>query len=485
MASLNNLKPKEFWMWFEAICRIPRPSKKEVKIIEYLTEFAQARKLKWKKDLAGNVLIYKGPSKGFEKRKTTIMQAHVDMVCEKNNGVVHDFEKDPINCIIEGGWVKAAGTTLGADDGAGVAAMLAVLNATDIEHGPIECLFTVDEETGLTGARLLEPEFMSGKFLINLDSGDEGEFYIGCAGGMDTLGFLGYSMESSKKSNIAIQIHVNGLKGGHSGEDIDKGLGNAVKILNRLIWTLNREVPFDLYRMEAGNLRNAIAREGMATICLPYKLKNKADKFLTTIGQQIKEEYKLSEKNLNIQTKETRLPNEVLNEKSKNGLLNLLYALPHGVISMSQTIPGLVETSTNLASIKCLNDRKIVIATSQRSSVDSAKLDISNQIRSVFEMGSALVEQNTGYPGWSPNPKSEIISIGKNAYQKLFSQEPQMKAVHAGLECGLFLEKYPELEMISIGPTMKGCHSPDERLEIQSVNRFWQLLIEMLRTIPE
>lgn len=485
MSSINNLKPSEFWKWFGEVLKIPRPSKKEEKIIEFLIEFAKARKLLWKKDLAGNILIYKGPATGFEGRKTTVLQAHVDMVCEKNTGVMHDFEKDPIKCIIDDGWVKADGTTLGADDGAGVAAILAILDSDDTPHGPLECLFTVDEETGLSGARLLEEKFIKGKFLINLDSGDEGEFYVGCAGGLDTTGFLNCSKESSKAGHIAIQIIVSGLKGGHSGEDIDKGLGNSVKILNRLIWTLNRQIQVDVCSMEAGNLRNAIPREGTATISFPYELKNNIENFLSVLIQQIKDEFQISEDELHIETKETILPNEVLSDKTKNNLLNLLYSLPHGVISMSQTIRGLVETSTNLASVKFLTDKKIAIATSQRSSVNSAKLDISNQVRSIFEMGSALIEQNTGYPGWSPNPKSEIISIGKNAYMKLFNQEPQMKAVHAGLECGLFLEKYPELEMISIGPTMKGCHSPDERLEIKSVERFWQLLLEMLRTIPE
>jgi dipeptidase D len=271
MSSLNDLNPKEFWKWFEAITRIPRPSKKEGKIIEFLIDFANSRGLEWKQDKAGNVLIYKGLNKKQRDRNILILQSHVDMVCEKNSGVVHDFENDPITCIVQDGWVKADGTTLGADDGAGVAAMLAILDSKTIRHGPLECLFTVDEETGLTGARMLEQEFLSGKYLINLDSGDEGEFYVGCAGGMDTSGFLSYAKEKSKTGSIALQISVKGLKGGHSGEDIDKGLGNSVKILTRLIWSLNRSVAVDLAYMEAGNLRNAIPREGSAIICFPYK----------------------------------------------------------------------------------------------------------------------------------------------------------------------------------------------------------------------
>jgi dipeptidase D len=485
MTNLNDLKPIEFWKWFEAVTSIPRPSKKEGKIIEFLIDFAKRRNLKWEKDLAGNVLIHKGPTSGFENRKTTILQSHVDMVCEKNAGVEHNFETDPITCIIDSGWVRADGTTLGADDGAGVAASLAILDSEIIEHGPLECLFTVDEETGLTGARLLEPDFISGHFLINLDSGDEGEFYVGCAGGMDTTGFLNYTREKIKPGSMAFQVQVNGLKGGHSGEDIDKGLANSVKVITRLIWAVNRNISVDLASIDAGNLRNAIPREGTAIICFPYKSRNKVESFLKELSRQIKDEYKETEKDLKIEMKEISAPEEILNEKSKNSLLNLLYALPHGVISMSHAIPGLVETSTNLASVKFQTDKKIIIATSQRSSIDSAKLDIGNQVQTVFEMGSALVEQNTGYPGWSPNPKSEIISIGSKAYKKLFKHEPQMKAVHAGLECGLFLEKYPHLEMISIGPTMKGCHSPDERMEIESVSRFWLLLLEMLRNIPE
>jgi len=485
MSKLNELNPKEFWKWFEKIASVPRPSKKEGKIIEFLIDFAQSRNLSWKKDLAGNVLILKSATTGFEKRRTTILQCHVDMVCEKNAGVEHDFERDPIKCIVDNGWVRAEGTTLGADDGAGVAASLAILDSTEIKHGPLECLFTVDEETGLTGARLLEPDFLTGKYLINLDSGDEGEFYVGCAGGMDTTGFLNYLKEKNKAGSIALQIQINGLKGGHSGEDIDKGLANSVKLLTRLIWTLNKSLVIDLASFEAGNLRNAIPREGTAVICFPYKSKNKVESILTALSLEIKEEYKASEKELNIEFRETHSPEEIWNEKSKNSLLNLLYALPHGVISMSQAIPGLVETSTNLASVKFMTDKKIIIGTSQRSSVNSAKVDIGNQVQVVFELASAMVEQNTGYPGWSPNPKSEIIAIGIKAYRKLFKHEPQMKAVHAGLECGLFLEKYPNLEMVSIGPTMKGCHSPDERMEIESVTRFWELLLEMLYTIPE
>lgn len=480
----EDLKPDALWQYFYEICRVPRPSKEEGKIVIYLLRFAAAHKLEADTDEVGNVLIKKGATPGYEKKKTVVLQSHIDMVCEKNSDVDHNFDTDPIEPFIEGEWVKARGTTLGADDGIGVAAQLAILAANDIPHGPIECLFTVDEETGLSGAFGLKPGFLKGKILLNLDSEDEGELFIGCAGGKDTVGTLPCPTVPADIDGKAYLLKVSGLKGGHSGDDINKGLGNAIKILNRVLWTAAKQYSLRVADIDGGNLRNAIAREAFATVIVPHRLISDFESYVKKMEKTIKYEFRSTEPNLSIKIEETGLPSKLFEKSFQEKLLNTLYALPHGVLSMSREIPNFVETSTNLASIKMV-DGKIVISTSQRSSVESAKESAANKLASVFAMAEAQTEHSSGYPGWTPNPDSEILEITKNAYKRLFNTEPKVLAIHAGLECGVIGEKYPGMDMISYGPTIKGAHSPDERLNIDTTKKFWDLTLEVLKSISD
>ena len=484
MSVLNHLAPTLVWQYFEDICRVPRPSKNESQIIEYLMNFGKQYGLVTKQDKTGNVLIIKNATSGFENRKTVVLQSHIDMVCEKNSDVVHDFLKDPITPVISSEWVKAKGTTLGADDGIGMAVQLAILASDDLQHGVVECLFTVDEETGLTGAFGLEKGFFTGSILINLDSEDEGEIFIGCAGGADTLGHFDCEYEPVPESSFAFKVSVSGLQGGHSGDDINKGLGNANKILNRYLWMISKELDFRLAEIDGGNLRNAIAREAWATGIVPYLKKEEVRTSLNIFISELEQEYKGIEPNLQLKLESVETPSHVFSESLQKRLLNTIYAMPHGVIAMSSSIPGLVETSTNLASVK-IKDNKIWIATSQRSSIESRKADIANMVETVFLLSGAEFSQGDGYPGWAPNTDSEILKIAVATYGKLFNTKPEVKAIHAGLECGLFLEKYPCLDMISIGPTIKGAHSPDERILISTVQKFWEHLIEILIQFPK
>ncbi len=478
------LKPSGIWKYFREILEIPRPSKHEEKIVAYLLAFAAKHKLDIERDKVGNVLIRKPAYRGFEDRKTVILQSHIDMVCEKNSDKTHDFHNDPIDTFIEDGWVKAKGTTLGADDGIGVAAQLAILSDNSIQHGPIECLFTVDEETGLTGAFGLEPGFLKGNILLNLDSEDEGELFIGCAGGKDTVIHIPFEKTKVPESHLTYKVSVTGLKGGHSGDDIHKGLGNANKILNRLLWRADRDFDIRLSHIEGGNLRNAIAREAYAIILVPETHQLNFDIALSVLGSQIKNEYNITEPQLSIQMMAmSEKPGFVVELDDQKKLLNSLYACPHGVIAYSQSIQGFVETSTNLASVR-MHDEQWEITTSQRSSVESAKDDIAFMVASCFYLAGAAVKHGNGYPGWAPNPNSAIRELTEKSYLILFHEQPQVKAIHAGLECGLIGDKYPGMDMISYGPTIKGAHSPDERLNIETVTRFWELTLEILRNIP-
>ena len=480
---MKTLKPVLVWNFFHEITQIPRPSKKEERIIAYLKEFSKKQNLATKSDEAGNVLISKPATAGYEKHKTIILQSHIDMVCEKNSDVVHDFDTDPIDTYIDGDWVKARGTTLGADNGIGMSMMLAVLASDDLKHPALECLFTVDEETGLTGAFALKQNFLSGEIVINLDSEDDGEVFVGCAGGIDTVAKLGYKTEKTPENNFGFKVSVKGLQGGHSGDDIDKGLGNANKILNRFLWCVNKEMNLRLFNFDGGNLRNAIPREAVASACVPFSEKEKIRVMFNNYVHDLEIEIGDVELKMNLELESEPLQESVLDKKSSNALLNVLYACPHGVIAMSRDMPGLVETSTNLASVKMREGNIIEITTSQRSSVESSKHDIKQQVEAVFTLSGAAVSHGDGYPGWKPNLKSEILKVATDSYVKLHKSQPKVRAIHAGLECGLFLEKYPFLDMISIGPTMKGVHSPDERLSISATQKCWEWLKEILATV--
>ncbi len=481
---LGHLEPKSVWNLFEEICEIPRPSRKEVQIREWLVKFAKKNKLDYRQDAIGNIVIRKPAVKGFEKKKILVLQGHVDMVCEKNADVEHDFDKDPIRPLIDGDWVKAQGTTLGADNGIGVAYMLAILESDKLQHGPLECLFTVDEETGLTGAANLEPDFLAGRMLLNLDSEDDTELCIGCAGGLDTMATFQYDRVNNETDHITFRLTVSGLKGGHSGDDINKGRGNANKILARLLWNGERMFELRLAQINGGNLRNAIAREAFAIFTIPRKFKKDFEEKIHEMILDITEEQKTREPELKIILHDTVMPDCLIDYSTQARLLGALYACPHGVMGMSPHIEGLVETSTNLASVK-MTPKDILIATSQRSSMNSLKRDAADMVSSVFQLAGAKVKQGDGYPGWTPNMKSELLFIMKSSYRDLFGKEPNVLVIHAGLECGLIGEKYPGMDMISFGPTMRGVHSPDEKLNIPSVAKSWQIILEVLKNVPD
>ncbi len=484
MSVLNTLQPQVIWHYFSEICNIPRPSKKEERIIAYLIAFAKENHLDYKTDKIGNVLICKPATAGYENKQSVLLQSHVDMVCEKHSHIAHDFDVDPIKPQIDGGWVKASGTTLGADDGIGVAAQLALLASDDIVHGAIECLFTVDEETGLTGAFNLEEGFFESKILLNLDSEDDGELFIGCAGGIDTVAHFTLETEPLPENSFAVKLNISGLKGGHSGDDIHKGLGNANKILNRFLWTAQRENNLRVASFNGGNLRNAIAREAEAVVVVPTSQKEPLRVAFNLYASDMASELEKTEPGIHFQMESCDAPESLYTVSFQTKLLNALYACPHGVIAMSQEIEGLVETSTNLASVK-QNETIIEVTTSQRSSVETAKTDIAAMVRSVFELAGAEVSHGDGYPGWQPNMNSEILKITEESYEQLFKQKPLVRAIHAGLECGLFLQKYPGLDMISFGPTIRGAHSPDERIDIETVDKFWKHLLDVLIHVPE
>ena len=477
---MKTLEPSTLWNFFHEITQIPRPSKKEEQIIAYLKAFGEKQNLTTKIDETGNVLISKPATKGYENHKTVILQSHVDMVCEKNSDVVHNFDTDPIQTYIDGDWVKANGTTLGADNGIGISMMLTIMASKKLEHPALECLFTVDEETGLTGAFALEQNFLSGDVLINLDSEDDGEIFVGCAGGIDTTAVLNYKTEKTPEKYFGFRVSIKGLKGGHSGDDIDKGRGNANKILNRFLWIVNKKMDLRLHSFDGGNLRNAIPREAVAVCCVPYSEKENIRVLFNIYINDIENEKGNVEPTMQLLLESESLPETVIDKKTSDRLLNVLYACSHGVIAMSNDMPGLVETSTNLASVKMVEGNAILITTSQRSSVESSKYDIANQVEAVFKLTGATVTHGDGYPGWKPNLNSEMLKIAKASYMKLFDEEPKIRAIHAGLECGLFLEKYPNLDMISIGPQMYGVHSPDERLSISSTQKCWRWLVEIL-----
>ncbi len=478
------LKPASVFHYFAEICKVPRPSKKEEKIIAYLMNFAAEHGLEAKKDEAGNILIKKPATAGKENLKTVILQSHIDMVCEKNSDSNHDFLNDPIETYIDGEWLKAKGTTLGADNGIGMATQLAVLAANDIEHGPIECLFTVDEETGLTGAFALKEGFMDGDILINLDSEDEGELFIGCAGGANTTAEFVYEEIEAPQDYFFFLVAIKGLTGGHSGDDISKNRANANKLLNRFLSQLAAK--YDLYLCEivGGNLHNAIPREARALCAVPMKHKEDVRIEMNVYTAEIENEFSVTEPNLRTELGSESPCAKAIDRDTVARLLKSLYAVHHGVYAWSQDMPGLVETSSNLASVKMV-EGKIKIVTSQRSSILSSRKDMSEVVRSAFLLGGADVKTSDGYPGWKPNPASPILKVAIESYKKLFGVEPKVKAIHAGLECGLFLEKYPHLDMFSTGPTLRGVHSPDERMHIPAVDKFWKHLLDVLVNVPQ
>jgi dipeptidase D len=484
MGILSQLSPESIWIYFEEICRIPRLSTNEGKIRQYLLEFAKNHSFKSKEDEVGNILIIKPPHKGMENRKTVVLQSHMDMVGEKNADYPHDWTTDPIIPTIKEGWVTATGTTLGADDGVGIAAQLAILSDKKLKAGKIECLFTVDEESGMTGAINLKSDFFTGKTLINLDSEDEGILFIGCAGGMDTVGTMNYQTVPVPADADAISISITGLHGGHSGDEIHKGYGNAVKIMNRLLWNISNQLNISVAWFDGGNLRNAIPREAFSTIVFNKKDSESVKSWINNFYSTLINEFGDLEKDMKVFVKEADLPAVVMDAESQKRFLNCLTCCPHGVIAWSKDMDDLVETSTNLASAKFGDSNTIRIITTQRSSVESSKHEAGSMVGSCLRLAGAEVVHSDGYPGWKPNLTSEILKITRESYYALFGKEPSVRAIHAGLECGLVYEKIKGIDMISFGPTIRGAHTTEEMIEINTAQMFWDLLLDVVGKMP-
>ncbi len=479
--AIKGLEPKLVWEHFYAISQVPRPSKKEEKVRAWVRSWATEHKFPFKEDKVGNIVISVPASKGKEKSPTIVLQGHVDMVCEKNKGTVHNFEKDPIKLIREGKWITAEGTTLGADNGIGVAAGMAVALDKNAVHGPLELLLTIDEETGMTGVNALKKGFISGKTLLNMDSEEDGAFYVGCSGGQDTVGTFSIDWVNAKRGTQPFNVQITGLKGGHSGLDIHVGRANAIKLLGQLLKQAN--IPFQIAEVSGGSLRNAIPREAEVTMMIKPKDLNRFKSFTKKFVANALLEFKTNDPGLVVKVKkaDTKITKVFAKELTEK-FINTLLAMPHGVMAMSPDIPELVETSTNLATVK-MQRNKIVIGTSQRSSIETAKKNITNMVVAVFELAGAKAVIGDSYPGWQPNMDSNLLKISKEVFKKLFKKNPKIKAIHAGLETGLLGSKYPGLDMISFGPTIQGAHSPDEKLNIKDVEKFYNLLKGILKEL--
>ena len=478
------LKPACVFEQFAKINQIPRPSKHEEKMIEYLKSFGESHGLETEVDETGNVIIRKPATKGFENKETVILQSHMDMVCEKLVDIAFDFNKDAIQTYVDGEWLKAKGTTLGADDGIGCAIELAILDSDDIEHGPIECVFTRDEETGLTGAEGMKPGFMKGNMLINLDSEDEGQIFVSCAGGRNTTATFRFQKEEVPAGWFFMKGSLKGLVGGHSGDDINKKRANALKVIARYLYKVQEKLGLRLASFDAGKLHNAIPRDGVIVFAVPTEFKEQARAEWNIFVTEVEEEFHITEQNMQFALESTEavpvMPLEV-----STRLVQALQAVDNGVFAMCQdeAIAWLVETSSNVASVETSDDKVVVVA-SQRSNVMSALDNQAATIKAVFQLAGAEVEQGDGYPAWKMNPDSKLTALAVEAYEKLFGKEPKVLGIHAGLECGLFSEKYPNLDMVSFGPTLRGVHSPDERLHIPTVQMVWDHLMEILKNIP-
>lgn len=490
MNNMKDLEPKEVFAIFSEITKIPRPSKHEERISQWLVDFAKSHGIECERDEAMNVVMRVPASAGYEGHEGVILQGHMDMVCEKDSNVKHDFMTDPIDTYVDGDFLKARGTTLGGDDGIGCAMALAALTSRTMKHPPLEALFTVDEETGLTGAFRLKDGMLHGKRLINLDSEDDGQIFIGCAGGIDTLARMRYEPIGDLKLEIGkwfpVRFSVSGLMGGHSGDDINKGRANAVKVMVNFLHIISEKTEIQLAKIQGGNLRNAIAREAEAVFCVPFGYKEQVRIDFNHYVADMEEAYGAIEKDMKLDLESTDMPAEFIPQDKAAKLIIALHACPHGMIAMSQDMPGLVETSTNLASVKMKEDeggKYIEVNTSQRSSVESEKHKIKTRVEIALRLGCDEATHGDGYPGWKPNVHSALMQTTKRAYIDLFGAEPKVLAIHAGLECGLFLEKYPQLDMVSIGPQMYGVHSPQERLSISSTGRCWQWLTRVLETL--
>ena len=481
---IRNLEPKALWNKFADLNAVPRPSKKEERVIAFMMEFGQKLGLPTVKDHVGNVIIKKPATPGMENRKTIVMQSHLDMVHQKNNDTNFDFDTQGIEMYVDGDWVRAKGTTLGADNGLGVATIMAILESTDIPHPAIEALFTIDEETGMTGAMGLQGGMLDGEILLNLDTEEDDEIDIGCAGGVDVTATRSYNEEETPEGSVGYTITVKGLKGGHSGMDIHKGLGNANKIMNRLLFDGFENFGLQISEISGGSLRNAIPRESVAKVIIAA-IYDEAFVFdMQEIINEIKAEFKTMEPNLTIEiVKSESTPAKVMDLGVQEGLLRAIYAAHNGVYRMSADMADLVETSNNIARV-IVKDGEISIQNLTRSSVETSKFDLANALRSAYELFGCEVEFGGSYPGWTPNVKSEILDVLTSIYEKQNGAKPNVVACHAGLECGILGTNYPNMDMISFGPTIHGAHSPDERASISSAQKYWKFVLEILQNIP-
>lgn len=486
MTFVSDLDPQPLWKQFDALLQIPRPSKREERVRQYVIERAEALGLRWRQDAAGHVVVEKPASPGKEGAPIVVLQGHLDMVTEKNSGTVHDFDRDPIVPRRDGDWLKATDTTLGADNGVGAAAMLALMEADDLVHGPLELLFTVDEETGLTGVLALDPGAIAlqGRLLLNLDSEEEGAVTIGCAGGSASRLTLPLETAPAPEKTVALDVKLSGLKGGHSGMEIHLQRGNAVKLLARVLLAALQQAPFHVASFQGGNKHNALPREATARVVLPTEAQGPFTSAVEAETAAIQDEIRAVDPDLRVEIAEAAAPERVWTAAATRKALDLLNALPHGVLAMSNDIPGLVETSLNLATAESA-DGALSILLSIRSSVASAMRTTKRGLRAIAELAGAEVQETDGYPSWKPNLDSPLLATFRKLHQEKLGTEPELRAVHAGLECGVLGEKFPGMDMISFGPVIQGAHSPDERVEIGSVERFWGLLGEVLEALAD
>lgn len=481
MQTSYEIQIKSVWNFFNQISNIPRPSKKEEKIRLFLLDFANQHKLDTTTDIAGNVLIRKPATEDRISSPALILQTHMDMVCEKNSAVIHNFETDAIQTEIIGDWMQAKGTTLGADNGIGIAMQLAILADNTLSHPALECLFTTDEETGLYGASNMDKHLLTASTLINLDTEEEGEFCIGCAGGIDTLATIPLESEATPSDFFFFKVKISGLQGGHSGEDINKGRANAIKLLSEYIALLKIKTDIRIATINGGNLRNAIPREAEAILAVPYSDKELVRVEINHFIYEVETSYHATETQIKLELESVISQEKLIHKSLSNKLIDALQNCPHGVMEMNRNIPTLVETSTNLAAIHTL-ETHIFIETSQRSANEQKKREIASQVGTIFKDTGASIEKGKDYPGWEPNIQSNILRTCINSYKQLFGKEPVVKVIHAGLECGVIAQHYPQLDMISIGPTIINAHSPSERVQISSVEKCWKLLVHLLKT---
>lgn len=481
---LKNLQPANLWKHFTALNAVPRPSKKEERVIEFMKNFGKSLGLETFEDEIRNVIIRKPATAGMEDRKGIVLQSHLDMVHQKNNDTDFDFDTQGIRMYVDGDWVKARGTTLGADNGIGVATIMAILESKDIPHPAIDALFTIDEETGMTGALGLKAGVLKGEILLNLDTEEDTEIDIGCAGGVDVTATRKYAAVNVASDALGIQITVKGLNGGHSGMDIHKGLGNANKIMNRLLYVASQQVDLGISSIDGGSLRNAIPRESNAVVVVAPKHKEAFQKAIAVEAEAIKFEFKTREPNLLIAVSDVTCPAHVIEKSTQELLLKAIYTAHNGVYRMSADMENLVETSNNVARV-LVKDGEVLIGCLTRSSVESSKFDLANALRSAFELAGCKVEFAGSYPGWTPNVHSPILNVLVELYEELNKQKPAVVACHAGLECGILGTNYPGMDMISFGPTIRGAHSPDERVCISSVEKYWKFVLAILKNIPK